>query len=64
MPDHPQPGLWYEAAKQIHRDLKPCLPGMSVEIIEEKLYDGLHYFPVERGPTPYIPKGRKLLKLF
>ncbi|KAJ5812953.1 hypothetical protein N7447_009976 [Penicillium robsamsonii] len=53
MPDHPQPDLWYQAAKQIHRDLEPSLPGISVEIIEEKLYDGLHCFPVERTHSIY-----------
>ena len=48
MPDHPQPDLWYEAAKKIHRELEPYLPRISIEIIEEKLYDGIYCFPVEQ----------------
>ncbi|KAI2730326.1 hypothetical protein CBS147332_2178 [Penicillium roqueforti] len=48
MPDLPQPDLWYQAAKQIYHGLEPLLPGTSVEIIEEKFYDGLYCFPVEQ----------------
>ncbi|KAJ9488665.1 hypothetical protein VN97_g4625 [Penicillium thymicola] len=59
MPDHPQADLWYQAAKQIHRDLESRLPGISVEIIEEKLHDGLHCFPVERIHSIY-PKWKKI----
>ncbi|KAJ5789622.1 uncharacterized protein N7518_006633 [Penicillium psychrosexuale] len=53
MPDVLQPVLWYEAAKKIHRELEPHIPRISVEIIEEKLYDGIYCFPVEQTHSIY-----------
>jgi hypothetical protein len=59
MPDIPQPDLWYRAAKRIHSDLKPHMQGISVEIIEEKLYDGVYCFPVEQTHSIY-PKWKTI----
>ncbi|KXG45491.1 uncharacterized protein PGRI_040400 [Penicillium griseofulvum] len=53
VPDVPQPDLWYKAVRKIHRDLDPWLHGISVEIIEEKLYNGLYCFPVEQTHSIY-----------
>ncbi|KAJ5836655.1 hypothetical protein N7447_002681 [Penicillium robsamsonii] len=62
MPDISQPDLWYEAAKQIHRDLEPQLHGISVEMIEEKLYAGAYCFPVEQTHSIY-PKWKSIAEI-
>ncbi|KAJ5920581.1 hypothetical protein N7516_011439 [Penicillium verrucosum] len=38
MPDRPNPDIWYEAARRIQSELEGDLSGISVELIEEKLY--------------------------
>jgi hypothetical protein len=57
VPDVPQPDLWYQAARKIQSDLDPCLHGISVEIIEEKLYNDLYCFPVEQTHSIYSKWG-------
>ncbi|KOS47100.1 hypothetical protein ACN38_g1928 [Penicillium nordicum] len=51
MPDRPNPNIWYEAARQIQSELEGDIWGISVELIEEKLYTGMYCFPVESTHT-------------
>ncbi|KGO76504.1 Peptidase S64, Ssy5 [Penicillium italicum] len=46
MPDQPNPDTWYRAVRQIHTELQEKVPKISVELIEEKLYNGIYCSPV------------------
>lgn len=51
----PQSARWREAARKIHAELSPLLPDISVELIDEKLAQRPHCYPVEPS-HPIIPK--------
>lgn len=53
MPDHPQPELWYRAARRIYDKLQRRSLRLSVELIEGKLFDGVYCFPVEESHFIY-----------
>ncbi|KAJ5835364.1 hypothetical protein N7447_001390 [Penicillium robsamsonii] len=60
MPNVPQPELWYRAAKQINRLLtRHGHPGISVEMIETDLFNGIYCSPVESSHS-ISPKWKSL----
>lgn len=49
MPDQPNPDKWYRALLHIQPELAKDIPGICVELIEEKLNRGIYCSPVNRG---------------
>lgn len=60
MPNRPQPKLWYRAAKEINQLLlSHHHDGLSVEIIETDLFNGIYCSPVESSHSIF-PKWKNL----
>ncbi|KAJ5788383.1 hypothetical protein N7457_003373 [Penicillium paradoxum] len=55
MPNQPQPELWYRAAKEIDQSLiNHRHHGISVEIIETDLFNGIYCSPVESSHSIFL----------
>ncbi|OQE40329.1 hypothetical protein PENCOP_c006G00404 [Penicillium coprophilum] len=62
MPNQPQPKLWYRTAKEIHQLLLRHLHhGISVEIIETDLFNGIYCSSVESSHSIF-PKWKNLVQ--
>ncbi|CRL23847.1 unnamed protein product [Penicillium camemberti] len=61
MPDQPNPDIWYQAVRRIQSELEGDLPGVSVELIEEKLYTKIYCSPVDSTHT-ILPKWYSIVK--
>ncbi|KAJ5854876.1 hypothetical protein N7534_007419 [Penicillium rubens] len=60
MPNRPQPGSWYRATKEINQLLlRHHHHGISVELIETHLFNGIYCSPVESNHSIF-PKWRNL----
>lgn len=49
MPNQPNPDIWYRALCHIQPELAKEIPGICVELIEEKLNQGIYCSPVNKG---------------
>ena len=55
MPNRPQPGLWYRATKEINQLLlRHHHHGISVELIETHLFNGIYCSPVESNHSSFL----------
>ncbi|KAJ5165120.1 uncharacterized protein N7500_006950 [Penicillium coprophilum] len=62
MPNQPQPELWYRTANEIQQLLLRHLDhGISVEIIETDLFNGIYCSPVESSHS-IVPKWKSLVQ--